>query len=60
MARRRKGVLIPRLAGQHPDYLALQLEEYASMARANDIMHEISKNMTTEQISEVTAYLATL
>jgi len=51
---------IPRLAGQHPDYLALQLEEYASMARANEIMHEISKNMTAEQISEVTAYLATL
>ena len=51
---------IPRLAGQHQDYLALQLEEYASTARANEIMHETSKNMTAEQISEVTAYLATL
>jgi hypothetical protein len=30
------------------------------MERANAIMREISKNMTAEQISEVTAYLATL
>jgi hypothetical protein len=29
------------------------------MARANEIMHENSKNLTPEQISEVTAYLAT-
>jgi len=26
----------------------------------NEIMHENSKNLTSEQISEVTAYLATL
>jgi cytochrome c553 len=51
---------IPRLAGQHQDYLARQLEEYASRERANEIMREISKDMTAEQISEVTAYLATL
>jgi cytochrome c553 len=42
------------------DYLARQLEAYASMERANEIMREISKDMTAEQISEVTAYLATL
>jgi cytochrome c553 len=51
---------IPRLAGQHQAYLARQLEAFASMARANEIMHENSKNLTPEQISEVTAYLATL
>jgi cytochrome c553 len=51
---------IPRLAGQHEDYLARQLEAYASMERVNEIMREISKDMTAEQISEVTAYLATL
>ena len=51
---------IPRLAGQHQAYLARQLEAFASMARANEIMHENSKNLTSEQISEVTAYLATL
>jgi cytochrome c553 len=51
---------IPRLAGQHRAYLARQLEAFASSARANEIMHENSKNLTPEQISEVTAYLATL
>jgi cytochrome c553 len=51
---------IPRLAGQHEDYLASQLEAYASTERANEVMREISKDMTAEQISEVTAYLATL
>jgi cytochrome c553 len=51
---------IPRLAGQHQAYLARQLEAFASMARANEIMHENSKDLTDEQISEVSAYLATL
>jgi cytochrome c553 len=51
---------IPRLAGQHQAYLARQLAAFASMARANEIMHENSKDLTPEQISEVTAYLATL
>ena len=51
---------IPRLAGQHQAYLARQLEAFASMARANEIMLENSKDLTAEQISEVTAYLATV
>jgi len=51
---------IPRLAGQHRAYLDRQLEAFAAMARANEIMHEMSKSLTPEQISEVTAYLATL
>ncbi len=50
---------IPRLAGQHPAYLARQLEAFASNARANVIMHQNSKNLTAAQISEVTVYLAT-
>jgi len=51
---------IPLLAGQHQAYLARQLEAFASMARANEIMHENSKDLTAAQISEVSAYLATL
>jgi cytochrome c553 len=50
---------IPRLAGQHQAYLARQLEAFQSMARANEIMHENSKDLTVAQISEVTTYLAT-
>ena len=51
---------IPRLAGQYQDYLARQLEAFASWARQNITMHAESMNLTPEQISEVTAYLATL
>jgi cytochrome c553 len=51
---------IPRLAGQHPAYLARQLQAFASKARANEIMHENSKNLSPEQISEITAFLGTL
>jgi cytochrome c553 len=50
---------IPRLAGQHQAYLVRQLEAFASKARANEIMHEESKSLTPEQISEVTAFVAT-
>lgn len=51
---------IPRLAGQHPAYLARQLAAFASNARANEIMHQNSKNLSPEQINEVTAFLGTL
>jgi cytochrome c553 len=50
---------IPRLAGQHPPYLARQLEAFASLARANEIMHENSKNLTPDEIAAVAAYLGT-
>jgi cytochrome c553 len=50
--------VIPRLAGQHRSYLEGQLEAFASKARANEIMHENSKNLTAEQISDVAAFLA--
>jgi cytochrome c553 len=49
---------IPRLAGQHRNYLEQQLDAFASNARANEIMHENSKNLTPQQASEAAAYLA--
>ncbi|HVJ53294.1 MAG TPA: c-type cytochrome [Aliidongia sp.] len=48
----------PRLAGQHRDYLAAQLENFASNARENEIMHENSKHLSAGEIRDVTAYLA--
>ena len=48
----------PRLAGQHDGYLERQLAAFASMARANEMMHENSKNLTQAQIGAVAAYLA--
>jgi cytochrome c553 len=49
---------IPRLAGQHLDYLVEQLQNFASNARANVIMHANSKPLNAEEIREVTAYIA--
>lgn len=49
---------IPRLAGQHRSYLERQLAAFSSNARANEIMHENSKNLTAPQISEVAAFLS--
>ena len=51
---------IPRLAGQYQAYLARQLEAFMIWARQNVTMHAVSMNLTPEQISDVTAYLATL
>ncbi len=50
----------PRLAGQHSAYIERQLDAFASNARANVIMHQNSKNLTPEQISEVAAYVRSL
>jgi cytochrome c553 len=51
---------VPRLAGQHEAYLERQLEAFASTARANEIMHENSKNLTAAQIRDVAAFLAAM
>jgi cytochrome c553 len=49
---------VPRLAGQHREYLTEQLQNFASNARTNEIMHENSKNLTPDEIRQVTAFLA--
>ena len=49
---------IPRLAGQHRGYLEKQLEAFAANLRANEIMHNNSKNLTALQISQVAAFLS--
>ncbi|HEV2335812.1 MAG TPA: c-type cytochrome [Stellaceae bacterium] len=51
--------VIPRLAGQHSAYIDAQLEAFASMARANEVMHENSKGLTAEQIRDVAAFVRT-
>ena len=50
--------VFPRLAGQHRSYLEEQLEAFASQSRANEIMHENSKNLSPSEITEVATYLA--
>jgi cytochrome c553 len=51
---------IPRLAGQHPGYIAEQLDNFISMARANEIMHENSKNLTQQEVEQLAAYVGSL
>ncbi len=50
--------VFPRLAGQHRAYLERQLAAFISNARANEIMHENSKNLTALQISQLAAFLS--
>jgi len=49
---------IPRLAGQHREYLAAQLLAFKNELRANDIMHNTAKNLSNEDIRAVAAFLA--
>jgi cytochrome c553 len=48
----------PRLAGQHAQYLTLQLESFRSLLRENEIMHSNTKDMTDSQIEAIVSYLA--
>jgi len=48
----------PRLAGQHRDYLAIQVEQFQGLRRENEIMHRFTENITGDEIAAVTEYLA--
>ncbi len=52
--------IIPRLAGQHPGYIAEQLGNFITMARANEIMHQNSMNLTSQEIQQLAAYVGSL
>ncbi len=51
---------IPRLASQHPSYIQEQLNNFATLARNNEIMHENSLNLTPDEIRQVAAYVGSL
>lgn len=48
----------PRLAGQHPAYLAKQLHEFKSGKRANAIMSGFSAMLSDDDMSNISAWLA--
>ena len=50
--------VMPRIAGQHADYLKLQLEAFRSTLRESDVMHSNTKDMTDRQIEALVSYLA--
>lgn len=49
----------PRLAGQHRDYLVIQLEQFTGERRESEIMHRFTQSMTEEEIAAVAEYLVT-
>ncbi len=50
---------IPRLAGQHPEYLVKQLAAFKSMQRGNNpVMHAMTDKMSLEQMQAVAEYAA--
>jgi len=49
---------VPRLAGQHPDYLGAALKEYRSDARQYPTMHLQALSLSDQDIADVAAYLA--
>jgi len=50
----------PKLAGQYSDYLDKALRDYKTGARNNAIMNGIAKQLTREDIRNVSAYLSSL
>jgi cytochrome c553 len=53
---------LPRLAGQHADYLARQVREFTSRVRTNDneVMHAVSQKLTALEVRALAEYLASL
>src|ERR1700689_209048 len=50
----------PRLAGQHPDYVAIEMVQYRSGLRENKVMQHVSEKMTDDEIAAVVDYVSTL
>lgn len=49
---------IPRIAGQHGEYLKAQLEAFRALLRNNDVMHANTKDMTDSDIEAIVSFLA--
>lgn len=58
----RGGQMLPRLAGQHADYLELQLRRFIERSRTTDqtLMHSVASKMTDQEIRSVSHFLSGL
>lgn len=56
----RGGKLLPRVAGQHAQYIAIQLRRFAEQSRTTDqmLMHSVASQMTEEEIWAVSYFLS--
>ena len=50
----------PRLAGQHPDYVSIQMFQYRKGLRENKVMQHVTQKMTDDEIVAVVYYVSTL
>jgi cytochrome c553 len=53
---------IPRVAGQHPEYVLKQLQDFKAKNRTNDAgnMSSVSKTLSDEDMENITHYIGTL
>ena len=51
---------IPRLAGQSAEYVERELNDFKTLGRTNEVMHQNTLKMTPEQMHEVALYIGTL
>lgn len=49
---------VPKLQGQHPEYLALALAGYKAGDRAHSTMHSQAATMTDQDMQDIAAFLA--
>jgi cytochrome c553 len=49
---------VPKLAGQHPEYLAAALKGYKNSERAHGTMHAQAASMSDQDMQDVAVYLA--
>ncbi|HXF07179.1 MAG TPA: cytochrome c [Candidatus Acidoferrales bacterium] len=51
---------VPKLAGQHPEYIVAALKGYKSRERNHKTMNSQAGSLTDQDILDIAAYLATL
>jgi cytochrome c553 len=50
----------PRLAGQHRDYVSIEMFQYRGGLRENKVMQHVTEKMTDDEIAAVVDYVSTL
>jgi len=49
---------VPRLSGQHPEYLVIALQAYRSGERSHGTMHANATTLTDQEMADIAAWLA--
>jgi cytochrome c553 len=49
---------VPRLGGQHPEYIVAALKEYQSGERAHGTMHAQASTLSDQDMADIAAYLS--